>query len=125
MKIHLENHLPDQTQPSIIDAVHNIFTEWENHIAFNIRSKRPTDNRRDLTSLIPSTDVCCAELCPDGTEPQGADCVTCPKGTYRTQGVEDMCTDCPDGPDGQPLTTATNMSRVVGQCDRREYNTYR
>ncbi|XP_021378486.1 sushi, von Willebrand factor type A, EGF and pentraxin domain-containing protein 1-like [Mizuhopecten yessoensis] len=54
----------------------------------------------------------CKDDCPSGKEllPTGG-CVPCATGSYRTQGVQSLCTLCPSG-----LTTEGNSSTSIQNC---------
>ena len=65
-----------------------------------------------LSRRAVSAEECQAE-CMDGKQLDASgDCVFCPQGTYRTKGVQKVCTACPQG-----LTTEATGAVSRAECD--------
>lgn len=61
------------------------------------------------------------ERCPNGTEwvSERETCLTCDMGTYRTQGVDYYCTQCPDGKNTTKVGAAS-----VHDCADSKFRSY-
>lgn len=59
----------------------------------------------------------CYEVCPDGTQISNNGCMDCPRGFYRTRGLQTNCVQCPLGTNNTaPNVTLSTKSTRVEDC---------